>query len=561
MAKLAKIDLSEDRLLDLADEKIGNHNYIEGLKLLNKNAGIRGSCGEAYMIYAEAFDDMDLYEKSVNCWFMFLDCADEDTCAEDLAECYEGLAVNYMNLGEERFSAYYYNKLLVEAPKDMLLPQFEREEILNDFMSLQEENPLKFVYPPESADCTEIFKTGFEHMKNGDYDEAESEFNKVADGNPKYISARNYIAMCKIITDRTDEAEQECMDILKRRPDDVQALTTLSAVMTEKGDYGRAKEFAEKLLKLDVSEPDEIYKIATVCCENKMHAEAYETFSKLPEEFAYDLTVLFFKAVSAFNCGRDAECLKAFDTAVTVYPEAVTANYYYRLVREMMKSGRREELSYFYRLPSELRESTLKVLAASARLSASSAKKLSDTVDLTACVRWCFDGAEPRGGDLQALACRVAVRAGLDGLVREFLLNAFLSDKLKLVILCGLAERNEENSFGLVVCNVFRRVRTQSLNLGGRKRKTFIRAYAKLFSDFAIIDETIPEKFALTTEKLYLKLETEGRLDEVKSEGVLCAAVYISSGVKAAEIKEDDLCEFFGAKKAQVYKLLNGAKE
>ena len=65
-------------------------------------------------------------------------------------------------------------------------------------------------------------------MKAGEYDQAVEEFEKVGEGNPKYLAARNYVAMCKIISDKCEEAEQECLQVLEKYPDDVQALTTLA---------------------------------------------------------------------------------------------------------------------------------------------------------------------------------------------------------------------------------------------------------------------------------------------------------------------------------------------
>lgn len=560
MTKSREIDLSDERLISIAADMVENHKYIEGLKMLNKACALWGEDCDSHTLYAEIFDDMGLFEKSVNSWFRFLDSADDFSTSE-LSECYEGLAVCFMNLGDERFSAYYYNKLLSETPDGEFIPQLTREEILGDFMSLHEDNPLKFVYPPTLADCTDIFKTGFGHMKNGDYEAAEREFDKVAEGNPKYYSARNYIAMCKIISDRTEEAAEECARILEKRPDDVQALTTLAVVRSEEGKADEAKEFAKKLLALDVTDAEEIYKIATVCCENKMHKEAYETFCRLPEEFDYDLNVLYFKGVSAFNCGMDEASADAFDKILTIYPEAVTAKYYSSLTKGMIRTGKRAELSYFYRLPTELRESSLKVLAACVQLSGSAAKKLAETVDLTACVRWCFDELDSHGVELQTLACRVAVKADLDELVREYLLNAFISDSLKLGMLSELAERDAHDSFGVVICNVYKRVNTQPLQIGGYKKKTFVRAYAKLFAHFAIIDGDFPASFAAAAEELYAKLERENRLKEVRSVNVLSAAVYVSSGVRAAEIKEEELFGFFNVKKPQAYKLLNGADD
>ena len=542
------IDLSGDRLIGIAADMVDNHNYIGALKMLNKNAEISGNDEDSLMLYAEIFDDLGLYEKCINGWFRFMDAADFN----DLTDCYEGLAVSFMNLGNQHFSAYYYNKMLNESDE---IDEDTREEILRDFLAT-DENPLKFAYPPKLADYSETISSGIEFMKAGDYERAAEEFEKVDEENGKYSSARNYIAMCKIISDKADEAEQECLNVLKKRPDDVQALTTLAAVKTEQGKSEEALSLARKLLALNVGETDEIYKIATVCCENKLHAEAYTLFCKLSDELAYDLSVMYFKAVSAFNCGKYDESFDTFDKILTIYPEAVTASYYYKLARVMCENGEISELSYFYRLPQEVRESSLKMIAAYLRLSQANAKKLSAHLDLTDCVKWCFDESEGRAsGELQYLAAQVAVKAGLDNEVRGILLNAFLGDQLKIDLLCTLAERNEFDCFGVVICNVYKRVTMQQLALGRLKKKNFVEAYSRLVSHFSIIDDDHGKAFAAAAEELYAKMESEGRLDAAKDTDGLTAVIYVLSGVREAGINDESVYGFFDVTKEQINKI------
>ncbi len=549
MGKISKIDLCGDRLIPLAADLVDEHNYIGALKILNKNAALNENDDDSLMLYAEIFDDMGLYEKCVNGWFKYVDGAD----FADMSDCYEGLAVSYMNLGNEHYSAYYYNKLLSESDDidgDM------REEILKDFIG-EQDNPLKFSYPPELEDCTDYINDGIAHMKAGEYDKAVEEFEKVGEGNPKYLTARNYVAMCKIISDRTDEAEQECLNVLERYPDDVQALTTLAAVKTEAGKRDEALGLARKLLSVDLTDPETIYKVATVCCENKLHAEAYGLFKKLTGELEYDLNIMYFKAVAAFNCGKYEESFDTFDNLCTIYPEAVTARYYYRQAKTMKDSGEIAELSYFYRLPNDVRESSLKLLAAYLRLSNSAAKKLAAEVDLSECVKWCFDEIEGYGGsELQLLAAQVAVKAGLDDIVRDILLDAFIDDRLKLDVLNSLAERNEFNCFGVVICHVYKRITTTSLAVGRLKKKHFVQAYARLLAHFSVLDDENGALFAEAAEKLYEKLSTEGRLDEVKSVDILSAAIYLFSGVNAAGIEGDKIYSFFEVTAEQINNLL-----
>ncbi|MDE7182215.1 MAG: hypothetical protein K2O41_04180 [Clostridia bacterium] len=539
MGKTVKFDLSCDRLIGIAADLTEDHNYIGALKMLNKNSSLHCNDGDSYMLYAEIYDDIGLHEKCVNSWFKFIDCTEEG----EFSEAYEGLAVAFMNLGNEHFSAYYYNKLL---QNDCELDAEERGEIITSFLS-NEPNPLKFVYPPKIADCSEIMAAGVDKMRTGEYEQAVEEFEKVDEENPAYLSARNYIAMCDIICDKCDEAEAECLALLKKYPDNVQALTTLAAVRTEQKNGEESRRLAKELLKLNVKSTDEIYKIATVCCENKMHAEAYSLFCKLEDELFYDSSLLYFKAVSAYNSGKFEESFSAFDRLLTVYPDAVTAQFNYEQARKAYEDGEPFEMSYFCRLPKEQREKNLTMLAAFAKLTRTEAKKLFDLIDISDSIRWCFDETDGvNNEELQFLAAECAVKAGLDGILCDILLNAFVSDALKVHILMLLGERNEDNSFGVVIANIYKRVSFRALQLGRKQKRSFIFAYARLVAHFSILDDNFGEQFALATESLYNEMEQGERLSCASDNDALAAAVYLKSGVlDAGGITRENICAFF----------------
>lgn len=551
MSKTVKFDLSSARLLGIASDMVEEHNYIGALKMLNKNSDLNYNDEDSYMLYAEIFDDIGLYEKCVNNWFKYID----NLLTGDINDAYEGLAVAYMNLGNDRVSAFYYNKLLSGADD---IDADMRREIADSFIA-DEPNPLKFVYPPEIADYSDAISEGIGKMRLGEYEEACKSFDTVAEGNDAYVSARNYIAMCDIIADKCDEAEAECLNILKKHPDSVQALTTLAAVKTEQKKTEESKALAEKLLALDVKSTDDIYKIATVCCENKMHAEAYNLFCKLEGELSYDSSLLFFKAVSAYNCGKTEESFSSFDKLLTIYPDSVTAQYIYETAKQAYDKGDKSELSYFCRLPKEQREQTLKMLAAFSKLKGEESKKLFNELDISGCVLWCFD--EMEGGlrdEVQYLAVDCAVKARLDGIIADLLLNAFLPETLKVYILTLLGERNEQNSFGVVVCSIYKRIDFRSLKVGKAKRRKFVNAYARLTSHFAIIEPDFAEKFALTAESVYNKLEAGENLSLAENEDALSAVVYLLSEVHGAglELTRENLCSFFEADEKAVEKLL-----
>ncbi len=536
------IDFSDDRLLTLAARKLDDHNLIGALKILNKNAELNFDDDRSFMLYAEVFDDMELYEKSVNNWFRYLDEAPEG----DLADAYEGLAVNYMNLDNEHFAAYYYNKLLIETDD---LPPDARREIIDGFLR-KRENPLHFVYPPQIADFSAEMSRGVEFMRAQQYDRAIEQFDKVTEGNPRYFSARNYIAMCNIICDKCDEAEAECLSILKAKPDDVQALTTLAAVKTEQKKADEGRELAYKLVGLNAKDPDDIYKIATVCCENKLHKEAFELFCKLEGDFAYDTTVLYFKAIAAYNSGNYEESFASFDKLLTINPDAVVARYYLRRAPENVAAGKQEEFGYFYRLPQDVRESSLEFLSAFYRLPRRGAMKLAKGVNVLECIKWSFDETENSDDNqLHLVAALCAVKGGYDDYVRGLLLNAFLSDGLKISVLHDICERNEDNQFGVVICNIYKCVDIYALHIGRAKRKHFLSAYSVLVSRFGILDEGYSAKFCGAAERLYKAMSRYGNLELAADERALSAAMFTVSGIRQSEVPQSDVCSFFDADK------------
>ncbi len=553
MDKTAVIDFSADRLISIAADSMEEHSYIKALKMLNKNAVRNGNDEDSFLLYAEIFDDMGLYEKCINGWFKYLDYAGD--CA-DLPEAYEGLAVGFMGLGQENFAAYYYNKLLMETESE-LTPQ-NRQEIINSFL-MKEKPALRFAWPAELADYSAELNKGIELMSASDFDGAIKEFEKVGEGNEKYYVARNYIAMCNIITDRNEEAEQECLHILKGDPNNIHALTTLSAVKSQQHDKEEARKLAYRLLEINPTDSDDLYKIATVCCENGLHEEAYDLFCRMDERFEYDCSFLFFKAIAAYNCGKIEKSIQVFDTLLTIYPNAVTADYWYYVVLEESKKDAedRRELEYFYRLPSSECETHIAMLTALNRLSDVNAQTVLKEVDLSNAIHWCMDEGEPNATEeLRLLGAFTALKAGLDDTVRDVLLDSFIPDHVKLELLSGRTQQNKEGVYGIVLCNMYRRVTINRVELGRKKRKAFLHAYGLAFSRFAILDESYSARIAIAVESLYDKLLEEERLDDCRSVPDLAAAIIQTADLKE-ELSLQQICSFFGANEDKV-KILSG---
>ncbi len=570
MKKNYQIDFSGDRLLSIAADMLDEHNYMGALKMLNKNAEMWGDDADSYMLYAETFDDMELNERCINYWFRFLD-AEDFPDKDDLYDCYEGLAVAYMNAGMQNVAAYYYDKMLSEGDD---CDEESRAEIIRTLLSV-EENPLKIVYPPEEADCSEIINSGVKLIKSGDLKTAIEVLSEVEEGNEKFTASRNYITMCHIMNGDNDKAEEECAAMLSRHPDDVNALTNLAAIKIERATECEGSEkpeeqvkaagfraesvaLAEKLLSLNCKDPDDMYRIGTVCCENNMHAEALKMFLKVAKERPYDFSLLYFIAVAAYNSGDMRTCYEYFDKLLTIDPHAVTARYFLNKARENEKEGKTEEMSYFYLLPNDMREESLKLMAAILKLSVAEARKLASQIDVLDILYWCLDGHDNRAApELQSLGAEIAVKLRYDDIVRDILLDAFAPDEFKIRILTKLCERNEENSFGVVVCHMYKEVLLPKLNIGRLKRKNFVSAYASLVGHFSLIDPSVAGNFATASETLYAFLADKGKLALSDDDRILVAAIFnLSDSAKKLDIP--NVSAFFGVSDEEIEKFLDG---
>jgi len=241
---------------------------------------------------------------------------------------------------------------------------------------------------------------------------------------------------------------------------------------------------------------------------------------------------------------------EAFDELLTIYPNAVAADYWQRVAAEegAKPVGERRTLDYFYRLPKDECESNIGFLTAFNRLADKEARVLSDELDIGGAIHWCLDeGDSGASYELKLLGALSAVKAGLDDLVRDILLDAFLQDGVKLEVLSALVQQNREGVYGVVVCNLYKRVTLVPLELGRNKKKTFLRAYGLVFSRFAMLESEYPFMLAAAAEKLYAKLAGEGRLDACRSVPALAAAVFKYSEVKESGLNDEQICSFFGA--------------
>ena len=357
------------------------------------------------------------------------------------------------------------------------------------------------------------------------------------------------------------QARALCERLIAENDGDVQAYTTYAAILGQTEEREKAAAVAKKLSRMYTEDTDELYKIATVCCENGLHAAALEKFIQLEKEMPNDGNLLYFKAVSAYKSGNIPLALDTFDRLLVIYPEAAVARYYYDLLRHYPDHRDKEDvvepdLTYFYRVPQKVREAYCDMLCFLEGLHVREAEELSDNPQVISVLQWSFDELDGADGDLQMLAMSAAVHCRYERFVEETLLDPDVSDVVKVQTMQLIAEQNKETEYGVVVCHIYRHVRFYRLKINGKKKKKFLHAYAAVFAKFAVVSDNHAQRIRSSAELLYNCLALrEATSYADKPENISCA-IYLLADIREAGSKPAAAAELFGAEEAEVSEIL-----
>ncbi len=553
--KTEKIQFNRKRYAQIADKYYNEGDYLAALRFAHREYREYGGDFDVYARLCDIYEAMGLQGTAINYWYKLLHIARE----EDLPDVYEGLGANYLSLGNERQAAYYYNKLI---DVDDTLPEETRMDVAEAF-SKDKKSGFRFVYPPELADYSEQLALGTAAFKRGEFQRAIASLDEVPKESKDFTAAKELQAIAYLLNENAEAAERSCLELLEGEPEEIRALATLAAVYLESGRTEEALALAKKLSAMQTNDRDEGYKIATVCCENGLHEQAYEWFSKLERETAYDGRMLYFKGVAAYKCGKLDEAEDALFELCEIYPDAEVARYYLRAIRQYRreiadgKACSPPELTYLYHLPQEEREERSKILLRIGECPKDEAQLFGLIVLHDGYFTWCFDEMDGGDRELQYLALVTANHVRADEFIQDVLLDFEVADVLKVECLRMLIERNEEMDVGVVLCHIYKLAKIRPIAVGRKRRKRFVEGYARVLSKFIMLDENYAKKVKRSTEKLYALLEENGGLDLASNPDELACAIYLYAGFRELGQDQATVAAAFNANVDRVGVLLS----
>ncbi len=537
-----KLTFDDDFLLDSAQKRYEEGDYFGALRILNKREFRNAPLADAYELYAEIYDALGLWQGCVDAWFRFL-----DTCArEEFYEGFEGLAAAYLNMGNELRSTFYYGLALT---------------FNEDAPELPEETPsrpaLHLVHDADEAETSpEMLAEGLALLKAGQLEEARDVFSDIPERSTDYPSGAGLAAMCSLMLGEEEEAECTSLRLMEQYPENVQVLTTYCAVLGATDKKEEARRVAKKLYELPATATDDLYRVATALCETGLDAEAKERLEDLMKALPYDENVLWFHAVAAYHVRDIDAAIQSLETLTTLRPRKAVAKWYLARLREAKETGEPVPLTYYYRLPEEqYRVLASELLEYSRTNTAPGPPEERDTFSDN--FRLAFDEMEGHDEKLQLLAAKVALHARADALIREVLLDSEGNDIVKLSILHDLVCRNEEESYGVVLCDLYREMFLCRLDIGERGSEQFLTAFADVYAKFAIFGESNAEKLCSAAEDLYDTVARYGAWECFARRSEIAAVIYREARLKHGVRSLKEICELFGADERITQQILN----
>ncbi|MBR7186805.1 MAG: hypothetical protein IKD43_04915 [Clostridia bacterium] len=539
--EIPELKFDNDFLVDSAQKRFTEGDYFGALTVLNKRESMHEPLADAYEVYADIYEAMELWPLAADAWFRFL-----DTCArEEFSEGYEGLAIAFMNMGNELQSAYYYH-----------LAFFDGDPMPVE--SATKAPALRLVHDESGQiESPETIAEGLALLKTGDLTAARNTFAEIPEESKDFASGAGLAAMCSLMQGDEEGAEAECERLIGSHPNNVQILTTYCAVLGAREKREEARAVARKLYALPLSATDDLYRVATALCETGLHEEAYEKLGALRERIPYDENVLWFLAAAAKHTNRLAEAIEALETLTTLYPRKAVAKWYLERMRTEREGGECVPMGYFYRLPEAQYRKIASFLLQMSTAEEEGQEELANSSVFAECFRLAFDEMEGHDEKLQLLAAKVAVKCRADSLLRAALLDSEGDEIVKLSILHDLVCRNEENSFGTVLLNLYKEVFLHELEIGRRKCGAFMQAFADVYSKYALLGEDCEGKICAAGEDIYNALAEAEAWDYFDERAALSAAIYREARLRGGERSLSEICKLFDASERVTQKILD----
>lgn len=340
-SKILSFNQPAEFFIKKAEKHIDAGNFLEALALYRCVLGMEPENVDYLLSIAQIYSEMGLYAESNDVLLKIAKYGNTPT------ECLFALGCNYMGLKNYELADEAFEQYLA------IDPEGEYAEDIDELFDIMDEEDYEEDGALHDISLRMMYEEAYEgkqYLDKGDYKNAIIHLEKVVHRNEMMHSAMNNLALSYFFEGRKTEAVEMSKRVLSSQPLNLHACCNLALFCSDMNDHANAAVHLEKLNGMIDIEPEDMHKVALTYCELGYHQKAYQMFQKIVAFQPYDIRILHFCGLAAYNCSQYAEALSYFVKILKIDPSHSLAQYY-KLRAEDAKAGRsQKELEYVYQV-------------------------------------------------------------------------------------------------------------------------------------------------------------------------------------------------------------------
>lgn len=323
-----------------ADKHVDAGNFIEALQLYRQALGIEPDNVEYLLSIAQIYSEMGLFAESNDVLLKIARYGNTPT------ECLFALGCNYMGMKNYELADEAFEQYLAIDPDGEFA-----EEIDDIFDMLDDEDEDESILQDVSRQILmEEAYEGKQYLDKGDYKSAIEHLENVVNRDKLMYPAMNNLALSYFFDGQKTKAIEMSKKVLEALPTNLHACCNLSFFYSDLGENNIAEEYLARLDGLTEIDPEDMHKLALTYCELGHHDKAYKWFSKIVSYQPYDIRILHFYGIAAYNNGLYSESTECFVKILRIDPDNSLAAYYKKKAENAKKVIPAKKLEYVYQV-------------------------------------------------------------------------------------------------------------------------------------------------------------------------------------------------------------------
>jgi len=536
--KVVQFSKNNETMSEIADDLIDENDLFGALRVLLE---IERSGNYDYTLYrriADLYTECEMFERSVDYWFRFLDSAPK----RFYAEAYNGLGGNYYFLHKDKLAAYYFN-LQINDKNDSELPF---DDIMYDLYSErdeEDEKPYIRLYDDyeEQEDRNEKAVKEARAIAETDQNGAKERCLGVNE-NSKYYGEAQYILGGLYLIELDAENSLKCYkEAYKANVVEDISLSNVFALSMFLGDKECEKKAFNELKEKEMAHLESLVKYMFLFTGFNRNDLAYELVKKTAELLPNCGDVLLYYGYTAYNEGD-------YETAEVKFNEYynITGEYYardYAAAAKNCKDKKKEKNGY---LEYEFGLQRSECGNISETIGLLLKRRPSEIAGLNAESEFLANEALASvNPELHAAAFSLLSIENSDyalETMKKYLLKTGGFVPVKIMILTLLVEMGVEQPTGIVVDGLYSKIPFERVEFNEECGDVFRSAYALAFGRFVLYCQNEIYKLRVAAYDLYYKFIESGNIRKVKKIATLAALMLSRSGIKM--IKEDETKQY-----------------